>query len=71
MEGKTFTPAEVDAINKYQSNDMFHSLTCCGYDGCTRENNDGVLHATEDGLICPCGKYTQLHCNEAIKNGDY
>jgi len=31
---------------------MFHSLTCCGHNSCNKsEHNDGVLIATEEGLI--------------------
>lgn len=70
MGQKIFTLEEVDAINKYQKDGMFHPLTCCGHNGCKRsDNNEGILHATEEGLICPCGKYTQTICNESIKDG--
>ena len=41
-----------------------HPYTCCSKTSageiCKRsEHDDGVLIATENGWICPCGKYTQ------------
>lgn len=36
-----------------------HPLTCCGYQGCKREINEGILIEREHDFICPCGKYTQ------------
>lgn len=70
MGQKIFTKKEVDAINKYQKDGMFHPLTCCGHNGCKRsEHSDGILTATQDGLTCPCGKYIQTTCNESIKDG--
>ena len=51
----------VDKLNAYQKEGKFHPYTCCSYNGCKRseENNWGELIATEDGWICPCGKYKQ------------
>jgi hypothetical protein len=36
-----------------------HPLTCCGFEGCKREINEGILIERETDYICPCGKYTQ------------
>lgn len=55
-----FTDAQVRAINDFQNNAFVHPFTCCSHDGCNRsEHNEGILKATSEGLICPCGKYTQ------------
>lgn len=36
-----------------------HPATCCGFEGCKREINEGILQKEGDYLVCPCGKYKQ------------
>ena len=74
MGQKIFTLKEVDAINKYQKDGMFHPLTCCGHNGCKRsDNNEGILHATEEGLICPvhAANIYKRHVMNLLKMGVY
>ncbi len=54
------TKEKIEKLNEYQKSGRFHPYTCCSYNGCERsENNWGVLVATDEKWICPCGKYTQ------------
>ena len=55
-----------DALNKGQLLGQFHPYTCdrnhaeCEVNINPRDySKDGVLIATENGWVCPCGKYTQ------------
>ena len=52
---------EIDKLNIQQHQGRFHPYTCCGFDGCVRSEQDdeGILIATEQFWVCPCGKYTQ------------
>jgi hypothetical protein len=68
MEENKNTPLwsneEVDSLNKYQNGGHFHPFTCCGpseIKECERISgkSEGLLIATENGWVCPCGKYTQ------------
>lgn len=56
-----FTPAEVEALNKWQRDPVpvMHPFTCPGSDmeGCPML--DRVLIATAAGWICSCGRYKQ------------
>ena len=59
-----FTEEEIKKFNEHQKNIMYHPYTCCSTDSdgnhCERsKNNWGILIATRDGLVCPCGKYKQ------------
>lgn len=57
-----FTKEAVDALNKYQSLDLHHRYTCGNKTHRNHVDGDGVLKATEDGLICGCGyKQTWAH----------
>lgn len=54
------TEEDINKLNKFQNSGMYHPYTCCSFNGCNRrENNDGILIATKDNWICPCGKYMQ------------
>ena len=67
---KIFTEEQVKELNEYQKSGRFHPYTC-GRNGknCeikvdlkneTRDwAKDGVLIATTNGWVCPCGEYTQ------------
>jgi hypothetical protein len=65
-----FTKEQVDKLNRYQNQNGIHPFTCMSpndipeclrkkRDADGRKVSDGVLTATEEGWICPCGKYTQ------------
>lgn len=65
-----FTDEQVNAMNAFQEAGRFHPFTCCSpeeIEGCYRKNNigdsyeekEGILKATNDGWVCPCGKYKQ------------
>lgn len=65
-----FTIEQVEQLNQYQKNGKFHPFTCCSPEdipecnranksGQTFEEQQGILIATTNGWICPCGKYTQ------------
>jgi hypothetical protein len=63
---KKFTPEEVERLNKEQKRNDRHPYTCdrkakeCEVNQKPRDHEkDGVLIATENGWICPCGKYKQ------------
>jgi len=54
---------KVDLLNEQQTLTAIHPLTCdrsheeCETKGISRK--DGILIATENGWVCPCGNYTQ------------
>ena len=53
-----FSSEQVEALNKYQANDLVHEYTC-GAEDRSQCPSGGTLIATPDGWVCPCGKYTQ------------
>lgn len=68
-----FTEQQVKNLNAYQAQGKFHPFTCCGgnYEGndkCERQNRtgEGLLKASVNGWICPCGKYTQDWAHESM-----
>lgn len=56
-----FTDKQVTALNQFQTFGMMYDFTCANNNSCERsdDNNWGVLTATNDGWVCPCGKYKQ------------
>jgi hypothetical protein len=59
-----FTKEQVEKLNDYQINGNFHPFTCCSpkeIKECQRASgeNEGLLMATEEGWVCPCGKDKQ------------
>lgn len=67
-----FTDEQVKKLNGYQKSPQFHPFTCTGQpvdhddeNGKFTENsrtvcpNEGILIATKEGWVCPCGKYKQ------------
>lgn len=68
-----YTPEQVEKLNDFQKNGNFVEFTCCSpfdepeclravkvVDGVVVEGeSEGLLTATTEGWICPCGKYTQ------------
>lgn len=69
---KTFTEEQVKHLNEQQQSGKVHpytcdrrSMNCCQ----VRVNEgDGILLATTDGWICPCGNYRQnwAHSTNAV-----
>jgi len=61
-----FTDQQIRKLNEFQNAGQFHPFTCdrkaveCETNVTPRDySKDGVLIATKDGWVCPCGKYTQ------------
>lgn len=66
-----FTEEEVKKLNAYQKSGTFHAFTCIGQPYVPKKHgvaversrkacpNDGMLIATSEGWVCPCGKCTQ------------
>jgi hypothetical protein len=61
-----FTKKEIEKLKEHQENPMFHPYTCdrsadiCEVKQTPRDHTkDGVLIPTENGWVCPCGKYKQ------------
>lgn len=55
-----FTKEIIEQLNKRQQEGKYHPYTCDrSFSECQVELNDGVLIATENGWVCPCGKYKQ------------
>jgi len=59
-----FTEEQVKNLNQYQEDGFMHPFTCCssGSDSkCERKNgiSEGILIASKDGWVCPCGEHTQ------------
>lgn len=53
-----FTPEQVEKLNDFQQNAVWHPYTC--------NTNSDVLVATEAGWICPTCDYTQDWANSAM-----
>lgn len=73
MKEAPFTKQEVEALNKHQKSGRFHPFTCgrssekCEANIEPRDyKKDGVLIATENGWICPCGDYTQNWAHKSM-----
>ena len=61
-----WTQEKIDELNSNQKSGKFHPLTCdrksknCEINVTPRNyHKDGILIATENGWICPCGSYKQ------------
>jgi NAD+ synthetase len=59
-----FTNEQVQNLNEYQKLGIVHPFTCCSPENiheCERScgKGEGILIATNNGWVCPCGKYTQ------------
>ena len=68
-----FTDEQVKNLNDYQTKGRFHPFTCCSPESipeCTRAGkevdgeyvkgtSEGLLVASNEGWVCPCGKYKQ------------
>lgn len=54
------TEEQIKQLNKTQQEGKVHPYTCDRKGvNCQVEKNDGVLIATLEGWICPCGEYKQ------------
>lgn len=58
-----FTKDQVDALNKWQQAGYVHPFTCCSTNR-SECPDEGQLIATEEGWVCPCGKYKQLWAHD-------
>lgn len=65
---KEMSAEQIEAFNTRQKSGQYHPFTCdrgcaeCEVNKDPRDySKDGVLIANEDGLVCPCGKYTQKY----------
>lgn len=72
-----FSEEQIKKLNDYQKSGRFHPLTCdrkakeCEVRSDPRDfSKDGVLIATKEGWVCPCGKYKQDWAPGAIMNLD-
>lgn len=61
-----YSKKQIEQFNKSQTNNTFHPYTCdrkhkdCEVNIKPRDlKKNGVLIATKDGLVCPCGNYKQ------------
>jgi|AntAceMinimDraft_6_1070360.scaffolds.fasta_scaffold03539_9 hypothetical protein len=61
-----FSDVQVSKLNDHQTDSKSHGYTCCGGDypnnkNCQRNSreNEGLLLATNEGWVCPCGDYKQ------------
>lgn len=61
-----FSNEQVKSLNDYQQERIFHPFTCDRKSPeCETKTNpddilaEGVLIATTEGWVCPCGKYKQ------------
>ncbi len=65
-----FTDEQVVALNRYQEETFMHPFTCCSHDGCERHEREdsGMLIATNEGWVCPCGKWKQDWAHEFMLN---
>lgn len=65
-----FTDEQVKTLNEYQKCGMMHPFTCCSPEDipeCLRTKggpHEGLLVATTEGWVCPCGKYKQDWAHE-------
>lgn len=62
-----WTDDELANLNRFQTLGFMHEFTCCSPEEipeCQRrtKQNGGMLTATTDGWVCPCGKYKQDWC---------
>lgn len=57
-----FTDEQVENLNAFQENMLAHPFTCDG-SGCGQDVS-AILKATNEGWICPCGKYKQNWAHE-------
>lgn len=57
-----FNNEQIKNLKKYQKRGDRHPFTCRGDDiNCNRSEREdgGILIPKEEGMVCPCGKYTQ------------
>lgn len=69
-----FTDEQVKKLNEYQNCEWVHPFTCCSDENspnCQRaaKTSEGLLLATTDGWICPCGQYKQNWAHAGMAKG--
>lgn len=55
-----FNKEQIKNLKAYQRSGFFHPFTCRG-EGCEQQ---GVLIPKTEGMVCPCGEYTQNWVHE-------
>lgn len=69
-----FTPEQVKQFNRWQKAPV-HPYTCRGHGITECERNkglsEGILTATTNYWICPCGKYTQDWAHSFMADEEY
>lgn len=68
-----FTPEQVERLNAFQQAGRIHPFTCCSdgpADQCERRlrKSEGLLIATPEGWVCPCGAYRQTWAHGFMAN---
>ena len=78
-----FTDEQVERLHDWQAGQIgirtpdggllitaTHPFTCMGHEGCERPEkfDDGILIPSNDGFVCPCGKYKQDWCHDFMAN---
>ena len=68
-----FTDEQVKNLNNFQKNGRIHPFTCCSPEDIVEcrsgeGTSKGLLEATNNGWVCPCGKYTQDWAYEFMTN---
>jgi hypothetical protein len=60
-----FTKDEVESLKMYQNHLEAHPFTCGSF-ACDRSTRPdaGKLIPSEEGWVCPCGKYKQNWCHD-------
>ena len=60
-----WTDEQVKALNETQHLGFVHEFTCAG-NNCKRSEREdnGILVATNEGWVCPCGEYKQDWAHE-------
>lgn len=64
MKKAPWSEEEIKKLNDYQQSGMGHPYTCDrSHKECEVHEGDylkdGILIATKEGWVCPCGKYKQ------------
>ncbi len=66
---------KLSELNAFQKSGRFHPYTCdrnhaeCEVNITPRDySKDGILIATSEGWVCPCGKYTQPISQRTFEN---
>jgi len=67
-----WTDEQVENLKKWQVHPFAHPFTCCSHDDCDRLNqpNEGALIPSNEGWVCPCGKWKQNWAHQFMLDGN-